>query len=142
MKQHRALMVLGRQVDAEATAHLLRMEGYAVDWAASGALAAPLFDEASPDLVLLHEDLPDANGRTICRCLRDRSELPVIIMTGEHARTSERSSRSAGADACLDWPFSSQQLSKAIRAVTDVRRRPPGASTARRRVRTERRGRA
>jgi two-component system, OmpR family, response regulator RegX3 len=98
----------------------LQREGFTVGRVASGAdaLAAP-----EPDLVLLDLILPDLDGYEVCRRLRARSDVPIIVITARGDEVDRVVGLELGADDYLVKPFGFRELVARIRAVT--RRRLP-----------------
>ena len=111
----------------------LRREGFDVSRVATGAaaLAAPL-----PDLVLLDLRLPDIDGTEVCRLLRARSDVPIIVVTAKGEEVDRVVGLELGADDYVIKPFGFRELLARIRAVTAARtsrcgRRPPARRLAR-----------
>jgi two-component system, OmpR family, response regulator RegX3 len=102
----------------------LRREGFEVQHVSSGAaaLAAPV-----PDLVLLDLGLPDAHGFEVCRQLRARSPVPIIMVTARDDEIDRVTGLELGADDYVVKPFGFRELAARIRAVT---RRTAGVPTA------------
>ena len=100
---------------AEPLADGLRREGFVVDRAATGeeALAA-----APADLVLLDLRLPDIDGLDVCRRLRERSDVPIIIVTARGEESDRVVGLELGADDYVVKPFGLRELIARIRAVT------------------------
>ncbi len=90
-------------------------EGYEVERVASGraALAA-----TAPDVVLLDLGLPDVDGFELCRQLRARSEVPILVITARGEETDRVQGLELGADDYLVKPFGFRELVARIRAVT------------------------
>ena len=111
----RLLLVEDEDAIAEALAEGLRHEGFAVDRVASGlaALEAP-----EPDLVLLDVGLPDTDGFSVCRELRSRSSVPIIILTAKGEEIDRVVGLEVGADDYIVKPFGFRELIARIRAVT------------------------
>ncbi len=109
------LLVEDEDAIAEALAEGLRHEGFAVERVASGlaALEAP-----EPDLVLLDVGLPDTDGFTVCRELRRRSSVPIIILTAKGEEIDRVVGLEVGADDYIVKPFGFRELIARIRAVT------------------------
>jgi DNA-binding response OmpR family regulator len=109
------LLVEDEDAIAEALAEGLRHEGFAVERVASGlaALEAP-----EPDLVLLDVGLPDTDGFTVCRELRSRSSVPIIILTAKGEEIDRVVGLEVGADDYIVKPFGFRELIARIRAVT------------------------
>lgn len=93
----------------------LQREGYQVSRVATGAdaLAAPL-----PDLFLLDLRLPDMDGYDICRQIRTRSDVPIIMVTARGEETDRVIGLELGADDYIVKPFGVRELIARIRAVT------------------------
>jgi DNA-binding response OmpR family regulator len=109
------LLVEDEDAIAEPLAKGLRSEGFAVDRVASGvaALEAP-----EPDLVLLDIGLPDTDGFTVCRELRSRSRVPIIILTAKGEEIDRVVGLEVGADDYIVKPFGFRELIARIRAVS------------------------
>jgi DNA-binding response OmpR family regulator len=105
--------------DEDAIAHPLaeglRREGFEVTRVATGAeaLAAP-----EPDLVLLDLRLPDVDGFTVCRELRSRSNVPIIVVTAKGEEVDRVVGLELGADDYVVKPFGIRELVARIRAVS------------------------
>ena len=95
--------------------------GYHVTWVATGrdALAAPV-----TDLVLLDLGLPDIDGLDVCRELRARGDVPIVILSGRGSETEKVVGLELGADDYLVKPFLTRELIARMRAV--LRRGPTG----------------
>ena len=100
---------------AEPLSEGLRREGFSVTRAATGAAAL----EAPPvDLVLLDLRLPDVDGLTVCRELRSRSDVPIIVVSARGEEVDRVVGLELGADDYLVKPFGLRELVARIRAVT------------------------
>jgi DNA-binding response OmpR family regulator len=102
----------------------LRREGYATRRVATGAAALAGGDTV--DVVLLDLRLPDVDGYTVCRELRSRSRVPIIIVSARGEEADRVVGLELGADDYLVKPFGVRELVARIRAVT---RRTHGAGT-------------
>jgi two-component system, OmpR family, response regulator RegX3 len=102
----------------------LEREGFQVTRAASGAeaLAAP-----AADLVLLDLRLPDTDGYTVCRELRGRSNVPIIMVTAKGEEIDRVVGLELGADDYVVKPFGLRELVARIRAVTRRSGSPPAS---------------
>ena len=111
----RVLIVEDEDAIAEPLAEGLRREGFDVVRAATGgqALAA-----ASVDLVLLDLRLPDVDGFDVCRELRARSQVPIIVVTARGEEADRVVGLELGADDYVVKPFGLRELIARIRAVT------------------------
>ena len=109
------LLVEDENAIAEPLAEGLRREGFAVERAATAAEALA----ASPaDLVLLDLRLPDGDGLDVCRRLRERSEVPIIVVTARGEEADRVVGLELGADDYVVKPFGLRELIARIRAVT------------------------
>jgi DNA-binding response OmpR family regulator len=103
---------------SDVTAFALRRQGFTVVRAYSGTQALEQFESESPDVVVLDICLPGPSGIDVLRSIRDRSETPVIILTGRSDEPAMVEAFSAGADDYVTKPFSFRQLSLRLHAVT------------------------
>ncbi|MBC8075836.1 MAG: response regulator transcription factor [Chloroflexales bacterium] len=113
---------------AEVTAFALRRAGFVVDLAYDGAEALARWDRAQPDLLILDIQLPEMDGLTLCRLIRQRGDTPIIMLTVRNSDEDIVHGLEIGADDYLTKPFSPKQLIARARAV--LRRRqlvPPPA---------------
>jgi DNA-binding response OmpR family regulator len=107
----------------------LEDEGYSVRQAANGTDGLAAFDEESTDLVLLDLRLPDMSGFEVCRALRLKSIVPIIIITAQTDTVDMVAGLEAGADDYVTKPVVPKELAARIRAL--LRRvHLQGASTA------------
>jgi two-component system response regulator RegX3 len=100
----------------------LRREGFRVQVARDGAQALDLFDAVSPDLVLLDVMLPKVSGIDVCRQLRKRSQVPIIMVTAKGAEIDTVVGLEVGADDYVTKPYRLRELVARMRAV--LRRSP------------------
>ena len=96
---------------------VLELEGYRVFRASNGKDALEVFDAESPDLVLLDIMMPDMNGHSVCRRLREFSQIPIIMITARGNDEEKVEGLDAGADDYVTKPFSSKELIARVRAV-------------------------
>ncbi len=96
---------------------MLELEGYCVLTASNGVAALDIFDEKTPELVLLDIMLPDIDGYTVCRNIREFSQLPIIMITAKDSDEEKVQGLDAGADDYVTKPFSSNELVARVRAV-------------------------
>ncbi|MDQ3640121.1 MAG: response regulator transcription factor [Actinomycetota bacterium] len=99
------------------TAVLLEDEGYDVDQVATSDEAITRFERRAPDCVLLDVMLPDGNGFDICRALRSRSKVPIIMVTARTDTYDVVAGLEAGADDYVTKPFEMKELAARIRAM-------------------------
>jgi two-component system, OmpR family, response regulator RegX3 len=111
----RLLLVEDEDAIAEPLAEGLRREGFTVERAATGAEALAA---ATPDLVLLDVGLPDTDGFSVCRELRSRSGVPIIMVTAKGEEVDRVVGLEIGADDYIVKPFGFRELLARIRAVT------------------------
>jgi DNA-binding response OmpR family regulator len=95
----------------------LRRAGYLVQTACDGNNAVKMLEQHQPDLVVLDVMLPGMDGFSILRWLRDRSDVPVIIITARREEVERIAGLELGADDYVVKPFSPQELVSRVRAV-------------------------
>jgi two-component system response regulator RegX3 len=113
----RVLVVEDEESFSEALSFMLRKEGYEVEVAADGAKALELFDRSGADLVLLDLMLPGVSGTEVCRQLRTKSNVPIIMVTAKDGEVDKVVGLELGADDYVTKPFSSRELVARVRAV-------------------------
>ena len=113
----RVLVVEDEESFSDALSFMLRKEGYEVAVASSGPQALDEFDRNGADLVLLDLMLPDIPGTEVCRRIRQRSSVPVIMVTAKDSEIDKVVGLELGADDYVTKPFSSRELVARIRAV-------------------------
>jgi two-component system, OmpR family, response regulator RegX3 len=121
------LLVEDEKSIVEGLAITLEAEGFQVSWVKDGLEALPAFDRIRPDLVVLDLMLPGMSGTEICRALRRRTEVPIIMLTARDAEVDRVVGLELGADDYVTKPFSTRELVARIRAVL---RRAPLADTS------------
>jgi DNA-binding response OmpR family regulator len=95
----------------------LLAQGYQAEWCANGAAATAAVNRHPPDLVLLDLGLPDIDGFTLCRWLRDQhGTLPIVVVTARDAEIDIVVGLDAGANDYVTKPFSMSVLLARIRA--------------------------
>jgi DNA-binding response OmpR family regulator len=112
---------------SEVVSLYLRRAGFQVWAARDGEAAIEMLTQQIPDLVVLDIMLPKADGLTITRWLRDRSDVPIIILTARREESDRIAGLEMGADDYVVKPFSPQELVSRIRAV--LRRTRPADGT-------------
>jgi two-component system response regulator RegX3 len=100
----------------------LKREGFRVEVARDGLQALDLFDIIRPDLVLLDVMLPKVSGVDVCRQLRKRSQVPIIMVTAKAAEIDTVVGLEVGADDYITKPYRLRELVARMRAV--MRRAP------------------
>ncbi|CAB4684470.1 unannotated protein [freshwater metagenome] len=113
----RILVVEDEVSFSEALSYLLGKEGFDVAVAGSGPDAIVEFDKNGADLVLLDLMLPGLSGTEVCRQLRTRSNVPVIMLTAKDSEVDKVVGLELGADDYVTKPYSSRELVARIRAV-------------------------
>jgi two-component system response regulator RegX3 len=117
----RVLVVEDEESISDPLAYLLRQEGFEVAVAATGPDGLAEFDRGGADIVLLDLMLPGLAGTEVCRQLRSRSTVPVIMLTARDSEVDKVVGLELGADDYVTKPFSSRELVARVRAV--LRRR-------------------
>jgi two-component system response regulator RegX3 len=95
----------------------LQHEGFAVSVARDGEEALERFDEVAPDVVLLDLMLPRLSGIDVCRSLRTRSSVPIIMVTAKGGEIDTVVGLEVGADDYVTKPYRLRELVARIRAV-------------------------
>ena len=113
----RFLLVEDEESISDPLAYLLGKEGYDVTVAADGLQALAEFDSHGADLVLLDLMLPGASGTEVCRQLRSKSKVPIIMLTAKDSEIDKVVGLELGADDYVTKPYSSRELLARIRAV-------------------------
>ena len=111
------LVVDDEPVIMESLAYSLRREGYEVFVTPNGAEALEIFDRNRPDLVVLDIMLPGIDGLDVCRRLRARSSVPIIMLTARSDELDRVLGLEIGADDYLPKPFSFRELLARIRSL-------------------------
>jgi two-component system response regulator RegX3 len=102
---------------SEALEFLLGKEGFSVVVADNGADAIRKFDQGGIDLVLLDLMLPEVSGTEVCRQIRAKSRVPIIMLTAKDSEVDKVVGLEIGADDYVTKPYSSRELVARIRAV-------------------------
>jgi len=113
----RILVVEDEESFSEALAYLLGREGFEVGIADTGPKAIEEFDRNGADLVLLDLMLPGLSGTEVCRQLRSRSNVPIIMLTAKDGEVDKVVGLELGADDYVTKPYSTRELIARIRAV-------------------------
>ncbi len=106
----------------------LNREGFSVESAVDGAEALARFDDVNPDLVLLDVMLPKVSGIDVCRQLRKKSQVPIIMVTAKSAEIDTVVGLEVGADDYVTKPYRIRELVARIRAI--LRRSSNGDTSA------------
>ncbi len=113
----RILIVEDEESFSDPLSYLLGKEGYEVSVADNGNDALSEFDSTGADLVLLDLMLPGLSGVDVCRALRQRSNVPVIMLTAKDSEIDKVVGLELGADDYVTKPYSSRELLARIKAV-------------------------
>jgi two-component system, OmpR family, response regulator RegX3 len=113
----RILVVEDEESFSDPLSYLLRREGYEVAIADDGPAALDEFDRNGADLVLLDLMLPGLPGTEVCRQLRTRSKVPVIMLTAKDGEIDKVVGLELGADDYVTKPYSARELVARVRAV-------------------------
>lgn len=122
----RILVVEDEESYREPLTYQLTREGYDVVAVADGAAGLAAYDEGGADLVLLDLMLPGLSGTEVCRELRQRGDVPVIMLTAKDGEIDKVVGLELGADDYVTKPYSFRELLARVRAV--LRRRQPAAA--------------
>jgi two-component system response regulator RegX3 len=121
----RVLVVEDEESFSDALSYMLRREGFDAVVAGNGPDALAEFDRGGADIVLLDLMLPGLPGTEVCRALRARSSVPIIMLTAKDAEIDKVVGLELGADDYVTKPYSARELVARIRAV--LRRRGDAA---------------
>jgi two-component system response regulator RegX3 len=113
----RVLIVEDEEDFADPLAFLLRKEGFSPAVATTGSEALEEFDRNGADIVLLDLMLPGMSGTDVCKQLRLRSTVPVIMVTARDSEIDKVVGLELGADDYITKPYSARELIARIRAV-------------------------
>jgi two-component system, OmpR family, response regulator RegX3 len=113
----RVLIVEDEESFADPLAFLLRKEGFSTAVATTGSAALEEFDRNGADIVLLDLMLPGMSGTDVCKQLRARSAVPVIMVTARDSEIDKVVGLELGADDYITKPYSARELIARIRAV-------------------------
>ncbi|MFM8752338.1 MAG: response regulator [Actinomycetota bacterium] len=113
----RILIVEDEASFSEALEFLLGKEGFQVVTAATGTEALRKFEQGGIDLVLLDLMIPEISGTEVCRQIRAKSRIPIIMLTAKDSEVDKVVGLEIGADDYVTKPYSSRELVARIRAV-------------------------
>ncbi len=113
----RILVVEDESSFSEALEFLLGKEGFSVVTASTGTEALKKFDQGGIDLILLDLMLPEISGTEVCRQIRAKSKVPIIMLTAKDSEVDKVVGLEIGADDYVTKPYSSRELVARINAV-------------------------
>lgn len=123
MKEHRVILAID---DEESLLKLIRAnlgaEGYEVVTCTRGSQAPALIAEKKPSLVLLDVMMPEMDGFSTLRLIREHSDVPVIMLTAHDDPDTLSKAMQTGADDFISKPFSIRELTARVKA--KIRRSP------------------
>jgi two-component system, OmpR family, response regulator RegX3 len=111
------LVVEDEESFSDALSYMLRKEGFDVAVCPTGPDALAAFDRNGADLVLLDLMLPGPTGTEVCRSLRERSDVPVIMLSARDTEVGKVVGLELGADDYVTKPFTWRELAARIQAV-------------------------
>ena len=124
----RILLVDDEQSIQTLLSYPLRKDGYHVTSALDGNEALRRFEEGRFDLVILDLMLPQMGGVEVCRQLRSRSQVPIIMLTAKGSETDKVAGLEVGADDYITKPFSMREFRSRVKAA--LRRSRMGGETS------------
>lgn len=124
------LIVEDEESLSEPLAFILQREGYQVSVAEDGPAAVAAFDKTGADLVLLDLMLPGIPGTEVCRVIRTKSQVPIVMLTAKDSEVDIVVGLELGADDYVTKPYSTRELLARIRAVLRRRVDPDDLSDA------------
>ncbi|HEY2479311.1 MAG TPA: response regulator transcription factor, partial [Solirubrobacterales bacterium] len=124
----RILLVDDEQSIQTLLSYPLRKEGYHVTSALDGSEALQRFDEGRFDLVVLDLMLPRRDGVEVCRELRSRSQVPIIMLTAKGSESDKVAGLEVGADDYITKPFSMREFRSRVKAALRRSRMAQGAA--------------
>lgn len=113
----RILVVEDEESFSDALSFMLKREGFEVTVAADGNVAVSEFDANGADLVLLDLMLPGISGTEVCKNIRAKSNVPIIMVSAKDGEIDKVLGLELGADDYVTKPFSSRELLARVRAV-------------------------
>jgi two-component system response regulator RegX3 len=113
----KVLVIEDEESFREALDFILTKEGFTVALAATGPDGVAAFEKENPDIVLLDLMLPGMSGTEVCKTIRAKSQVPIIMLTAKDAEVDKVVGLEVGADDYVTKPFSTPELIARIRAV-------------------------
>jgi len=132
MNEKHILVVEDEPSLAEVVSLYLKRAGFQVQVASDGRKAMSILEKQIPDFVIMDIMLPEVDGLSLTRWLRDRSDVPIIMVTARREEVDRIAGLEMGADDYVVKPFSPQELVSRVRAVLRrIGRDQPGAESER-----------
>jgi len=113
----RIMVVEDEESFSEALSFMLKREGFEVEVADDGNAALEVFEQRGADLILLDLMLPGVSGLEVCRIIRSKSQVPIIMLTAKDGEIDKVVGLEIGADDYVTKPFSSRELLARVRSV-------------------------
>ena len=113
----KVLVIEDEESFREALEFILTKEGFQIESAATGPDGLTAFEKYNPDIILLDLMLPGMSGTDVCKSIRAKSNVPIIMLTAKDAEVDKVVGLEVGADDYVTKPFSSPELIARIRAV-------------------------
>ena len=104
-------------------------EGFAVEVAHNGKAGLERFDQLKPELVILDVLMPELDGLEVCRRIRRKSQVPIILLTSRAEEVDKVTGLETGADDYVTKPFSTRELIARIRALGRRAQAAPASSS-------------
>lgn len=117
MSPDRILVVEDEPMVAEVVERYLRRDGYEVALARDGLDALESFDKLQPDLIVLDLMLPGLDGMEVCRRIRGRSSVPILMLTARGEEVDKLLGLEIGADDYVTKPFSPRELAARVKVI-------------------------
>ena len=111
----RILLVDDEAAIQRAVGPLLRSRGYDVELASTGAEALEAFATRAPALIVLDLGLPDLEGTEVCRRIRQKSDVPIVVLSARGSEADKVNALDLGADDYVTKPFGPEELLARIR---------------------------
>lgn len=121
----KVLVVEDEQSLREALVFFLEKEGHQVSVAVDGEEAIRVFENESPDIILLDLMLPKMDGNQVCKQIRQSSNVPIIMLTAKDSEIDKIVGLEIGADDYITKPYSTRELLARIKAVLRRQVEPP-----------------
>jgi DNA-binding response OmpR family regulator len=126
----RILIVEDEAMVADVVGRYLRRDGFEVMTVGDGVAALAASRDYAPDLVILDLMLPKIDGLEVCRSIRARSTVPIIVVTAKGEEADRIVGLELGADDYVAKPFSPRELVARVRAVLRRTRQPAGPASS------------